>query len=707
MQFSQTTHRQSFVEILTEDIRQESSGQGLPFPTAAVRVLLQWLRYDLDHITLIDNQDRGIDAWITTDAGFDIFQVKTHQINEDRLLDLRPFDARGVHDLERAKTFLLHEHSQNVQNKVLKQLLHQWHSTIRSYKMAGEVVPMPVTLHLIILGDQLTPQASLEFKAFQSSLAPLVHIEPDQVPIQFHAALHTIDQVIDGRWREVNRDWTDQKGRHYDRINLGLSNKEYISDNANAVFYCKAIDLVNAYEKLGYQIFEPNVRANIKNSRVNQAIRDSVVHQRTRREFRFLNNGVTITCDSFTKPSSQKPSFNILHPGIVNGLQTVVALHTAYQELSDTDKEDFDENCAVLVRILTASAVADITRVVKSTNNQNPMKLRNLASNNTEQLIYARIFADDLSWFYQAKEGAWDAFAKDPKRWRPNLSKRPRDFQVTDRRKIRRVDNEDLAQAWLAFIGFAPEAANEKKNLFDERFYPLIFLKEIKQHGFKYDFVLARARADITDQSPQAALMLVAYLTRIFAAELVPAAAENRQKACERLQIDPKMTKAELDVRLNQDNSFLLNQALGSMSLLFTEFVGFILYHTFEDNWHHYGQRILANHSFASLASKYDIEDVREQIISKSFDERDILVVLWLAFVDIIEDLLVSGWGQSYRAAPVKPRFILSRETRDRLYREVQNTNEFMKKRSLKKTWATGVPEGQGLYDFVRNCLLK
>ena len=706
MQVSQTTHRQALVDILSEDIRQEATEQSLTFSTAAARVLLEWLGYELDQLTFIDGRDRGIDAWLATDSGFDIFQVKTHQLMSDGFLDLRVFDGQGLRDLERAKTFLLHERSQNIQNQKLKQLLYQWDAAIRNHKLTGNVVPLPVTLHLVILGDGLTQQANAELKSLQSSVVNPILLDNEQLSIQFHAVLHTVDQIIDGKWRESNRDWVDQRGKRYDRINLGLSNKEFISDNANAVFYCRAIDLVQAYEMLGYQIFEPNVRANIKNSRVNQAIRDSVVHQRTRREFRFLNNGVTITCDHFTKPNTQKPFFTVTHPGVVNGLQTVVALHTAYHELPDEDKNDFEANCSVLVRILTSNAVADITRVVKSTNNQNPMKLRNLASNNTEQLIYARLFAEDLEWFYEAKEGAWDAFAKDPKRWRPALTKRPRDFQVANGRKVRRVDNEDLAQAWLAFIGFSPEAANEKKGLFDDRFYPLIFTQQTRQHGFDYDFTLARARGDVTEQSPQASLMLVAYLSRVFAAEMVPSAAQNRQEASTRLQIDLRMPKAELDVQLSQDNTFLLNQALGGMSLLFAEFVGFIFYRSFGEQLHRYGQRILSNHSFATLSSQYAIETVREKITSESFDERDLLSIMWLAFVHTIEDLMATVWGQSYRAAPVKSRFIFSRETRDRLYRQIQSTNDFMKKRSLKQAWAIGVNEGQGLFDFVKSCVV-
>jgi hypothetical protein len=60
-------------------------------------------------------------------------------------------------------------------------------------------------------------------------------------------------------------------------------------------------------------------------------------------------------------------------------------------------------------------------------------------------------------------EGAWDTFEKDPRRWQPPLNKLSRDFRATNRHKVRRIDNEDLAQTGVAFIGFASEAVNEKK----------------------------------------------------------------------------------------------------------------------------------------------------------------------------------------------------------------------------------------------------
>ncbi len=99
---------------------------------------------------------------------------------------------------------------------------------------------------------------------------------------------------------------------------------------------------------------------------------------------------------------------------------------------------------------------------------------------------------------------------------------------------------------------------------------------------------------------------------------------------------------------------------------------------------------------------------MKEKVETGTFTERDLLVVLWLAFVDTIEDMITGGWGPLYRAAPIKVRFIFNqKDTRERLYRDIQNTNDFMKKRSLKKTWAVGVAEGQGLFEFVRSCVME
>jgi hypothetical protein len=247
MQLSQSTHRQSFIDILANDIRQTVNDESLSFHTAATRVLLEWLGYNLEDVNFIDGYDRGVDAWLTTESGIDIFQFKTHEPNTIGTPDLSLFNGEGIRDLERAKILLLQERASNVSNKKLKRLLHEWDSAIRNHRLENSPIAMSITLNLIVLGDNLTEAAQAEFQSFQLSNSSTQFV--DDIPVQFHSVFHTVNDIIDARWREENRSWTDLKGRKHERITLHPWNEgDSISDNANAVFYCLAIDLVNTNE---------------------------------------------------------------------------------------------------------------------------------------------------------------------------------------------------------------------------------------------------------------------------------------------------------------------------------------------------------------------------------------------------------------------------------------------------------------------------
>lgn len=494
-----------------------------------------------------------------------------------------------------------------------------------------------------------------------------------------------------------------------------IKDGDWINDNKNAIFYCRAIDLVNAYESLGYQIFEPNVRAEIKRSRVNESIRESVRHSRSRKEFRFLNNGVTITCDSYEPPKGDRKEFLAHFPGVVNGLQTVVALQNAYKELQSDEKKDFQNNCAVLLRLLTKQAVNDISDVVRATNNQNPMKPRNLVSNSPEQIGFSKLFAKQLNWFYEAKEGAWNAFEKDPKRWRPSLNKNIKDFKIKN--KIRRIDNLELAQTWLSFIGCSSTAAEERQQLF-EGHYDLIFKKRTKRHGYYFDFSPSAAvlPENTVEYSPDVNLMLTSYLSFTLAKAIIPAPNDNRKLCIERLgdeinsklevQDYTKISPVDLDgIMFEKDNLFAINQVLRFMPFLFTDFVGFVLFQTLGENIHNHGREILTNHSFNTLMEEFDTETIKNLILNEQFNKNDLLIILWLVFYDKIEDWINSEWKQNYINAERKARFVLSKETRIKLYNDIIEMDKFMKKRTLTKTWAVGVKQFQGFFQYIKECV--
>jgi len=717
-QTAYAVHRQSYIEILRNKIIEKAEDEKLPFYSAATRELLSWLGYysESKDINFIDSKDSGIDAWSIIDAGIELFQIKTHDLDSEGLLCLDPFNNAGVNDLIRAKSLLCFHESSDTVSRSVKDMLARWSYILRHRKSQEIETPALVTLILIILGNNLTPQAQEEFNRFQKSNEKPILI--DDVPVQFDAVLYTIDSIITRQWQEENREWKDMTGNKKTSIRLStLKEGGWISDNKNAIFYCSAIDLVKAYETLGYQLFEPNVRAEIKRSRVNEAIRESVRHSRSRKDFRFLNNGVTMTCESYESPKDKgmRKEFIVHYPGVVNGLQTVVALHNASKELPEPDRDDFEQNCSVLVRLLTKKAVDDITHVVRATNNQNPMRPRNLVSNSPEQIGFARIFAEQLGWFYEAKEGAWNAFEKDAKRWRPNLNKTAKDFKYKN--KIRKVDNLELAQRWLSFIGCSSTAAEERDHLF-ENHYEVIFKRRINKHGFDFEYSPSAASSEKNSEegAPNASLMLVSYLSYFFIQTIVPPPKENRKTTCDRLgteinrllEVDDikKLNTLELDGKLFElDGLFALNHALRYMPFLFTDFVGFIFYKALGKNIHSHGHAILSNHSFDIMSRELDIESIKQKIQTETFEKNDLLVVLWLMFRDKIEDWMNGEWKQSYRNADRKPRFVLSKETRNRLYKEVIESDRFMQKRSLQKSWAIGVEPNQGLFEFIKKCV--
>ena len=270
------------------------------------------------------------------------------------------------------------------------------------------VVSFSVDIHFVCLGDGLTKAAWEEY----SRIVEPAQVEFEGVTVYLNYFLRFANDLIVNKWRQQNSGWQNLSGQRQDKIELRCANNhtDIIQTAKSCTFYSKAGDLVRAYDDLGYQIFEPNVRCELVTSAINKEIRQSLSHARGRRNFRDLNNGVTITCSSFAKPSANRPVVSLTRPGIINGLQTVKSLHDAYYGLKDVkDREDFDENTEVLVRVHTATQADEIAQLIRATNNQNPMNpgIFDLMRRNKSGF---QEFFSNLGWFYARKEREWEAF---------------------------------------------------------------------------------------------------------------------------------------------------------------------------------------------------------------------------------------------------------------------------------------------------------
>ncbi len=247
-----------------------------------------------------------------------------------------------------------------------------------------EAPPFPISVMLLVLGESFTSQAQTEFALLKQSAIQYagVNVQVSVIPV-------FIDDLLEELWSQRNDDWKDRTGVKKDKITLHVEG-DVIKDSKTAIFYAKAYDFVEAFDTLGYQIFEPNVRSEIKASKVNKAIRDTVSTRLGRRDFRHLNNGITVICDGYSPKGSkdQPTAFEVRKPGVVNGLQTVKSMHDAFKKLKHEDQLDFQEHCLVLCRLHQPDSVRHIEDLIKATNNQNPMKPRNLRSNDPEQRAF-------------------------------------------------------------------------------------------------------------------------------------------------------------------------------------------------------------------------------------------------------------------------------------------------------------------------------
>jgi hypothetical protein len=702
-------HRENLLEALRRAV-QEKLETVSEEHQAFVRVAADWLGYDdLEEDDFVDgSRDRGVDFWYATDPGFEIFQIKSHELGPLGGVQTEAFGSDGVQDLQRILPFLTDENGGPVHSKRLERFRQRWEYSITRRRMGEAPEPLQVNLGLILFGAGLTDQAQEEYDAFARSLS-----DPQRykgVEIEARTKLYTVDDIMLTRWRQENRAWRDKQGRKRTHVDLHPEPGQWISGRGNAVFHCRAIDLVMAFEDFGYQIFEPNVRAHINKSKVNVAIRDSLMHRASRKEFHFLNNGLTVICKSFSKPTDNRASFRLREPGVVNGLQTVVALHEAYNVLSPKDQKDLEENCHVLVRLLKETAVRDVDKVVLASNTQNPMQARNLRSNTTEQIYYEKLFAEH-GWFYERKQGAWEAFSGDPSRWRTLTRYRKTHFQAPStvgRPRYRRIDNELVGQTWLAFIGFCSDAVHNKRYIFDEdAWYELIFLHRTTKHAADYNFEASVAREQWVDQAPAPMLMLISFFARQFAKTVALSARENRQVACERLGLDPaQVSKEQLELRLAEDGDYLLEQVLSAMSFVFVEFFGYMLYKAVGHKIHNMGWRLTRNGSLRYLFETNDFDTVARKTREGHYEQDDLVAIAWWVFRHTIEQLMGGAWKQSYQTARNRTRFNHSIDTRRRIYKQLDQLNDFMERSQLTQVWAAGIPPQTRLYQFISDVLL-
>ena len=185
-------------------------------------------------------------------------------------------------------------------------------------------------------------------------------------------------------------------------------------------------------------LFDSNIRRFLGKGRsVNADILKTATEAASSYLFWFLNNGVTIVCDScdpVTDPDN--PMVKITNLQIVNGCQTATALAHAARDGS------LRPDTRVLLKIFETTDPTLASRIVLTTNNQNRISTRDLKANDAVQQDMQRRF-ESYNLLYEHKVNQYAT--------------------TTLSGSQRIVSNEDVGQAYLAIALKKPADARRRK----------------------------------------------------------------------------------------------------------------------------------------------------------------------------------------------------------------------------------------------------
>jgi hypothetical protein len=199
------------------------------------------------------------------------------------------------------------------------------------------------------------------------------------------------------------------------------------------------------------EIFNDNVRVYLsRTNKINRKIIETAISENNPL-FWYFNNGITITCSSFSYPKGKRaPIIELKNIQIVNGGQTSNALF----EASKMDPEKLGD-VLVLVRIIETKSQSVSLSIAESTNSQTPIKTRDLRSNDDTQKKLEEAF-ESMGYFYERKER-----------------------QYSSKSRAQRVDALTAGQAHLAYGLELPEVAKKDRGRIFSDLYEQVFSDDV------------------------------------------------------------------------------------------------------------------------------------------------------------------------------------------------------------------------------------
>ena len=412
---------------------------------------------DLDD--MLDNlhtNDNGIDAYYVDEGegSLNFFQFKSGDMDshkEFKLKAAKKEDLAYLYDIQNKLTNS--EHIDNHKNDRIKEIAADF-----KIKKADNY---SVHFHFYHLGH-------LPDYALLTSYENFKYYGIEEIKNQYQEYLSKIDQT------------------EPESIDIHLTSsyiEESISNSKKTfVTLITGTELFKLRDQHKFKLFDKNIRFSLGKNKINNKIIKTCKERPN--DFYFYNNGITITSKGF-KYRETNGTLKINFPQVINGAQTVSAIHTAYSgmlKLSPTaDKEEAKKQTQehfnkvkVLVRVIYSDGNDDKfeNEVIINNNAKNEMQSRDFYSNNKEQTKLQRYFSE-LGFFYEIKRGEREYIQKNPHNL---LNKRSKDFPYFDEK----IDIVKMASVWQAYHKQSP-ALNQIGKTFifgSDKEYDAVFPKE-------------------------------------------------------------------------------------------------------------------------------------------------------------------------------------------------------------------------------------
>ncbi|NES23390.1 MAG: AIPR family protein, partial [Symploca sp. SIO3E6] len=198
---------------------------------------------------------------------------------------------------------------------------------------------------------------------------------------------------------------------------LQLSGKAIVEDMDFSRVLVARISVANIaalIERHGEQLLERNIRRylGLQGNRVNEGIRQTLTSNE-KNNFYFYNNGITLTCDSFSYNALQDGDYQVRVENlqIINGGQTCI---TIFKTLQEPDLLDQNAQAYVLLRLYQLPRDNNdlVQKITYATNSQNPVDLKDLRANDERQLRL-EMDIEQLGFNYWRKRSDYSAQSTD------------------------------------------------------------------------------------------------------------------------------------------------------------------------------------------------------------------------------------------------------------------------------------------------------